>query len=273
MLYGIQDAAMQRNFIEDSTAPDIQKRIEHQKLNALLGLCEAASCRRKIILEYFGDTASPCGHCDTCDTPPETFDGSIAALKALSCVYRTGQRFGVSYLIDVLLGKKDERMQRFGHDKIPTFGVGAEYNKTDWQGIFRQLVALNLLNVDNAEHGGLKLTEQGQGFLKEKRLLRLRKLAGKIAKALKPTRTTAPTSFDGAEQQQLFDALKAKRLELAKAQNIPPYVIFHDKTLRELVLARPMSVADMSGISGVGEKKMERYGEMFLDVIAQHEAA
>jgi len=272
MIYGMQDAAMQRNFIEESTAPDNQKRIEHQKLNALLGLCEAASCRRKIILEYFGDASEPCGNCDTCDAPPETFDGSVAAQKAISCVYRTGQRFGVSYLIDVLLGKTDERIQRFGHDKVTTFGIGTEYAKAQWQHIFRQLVALNLLNVDKDEFGGLKITPQGHAFLKEKEPLSLRKFTGKI-RLPRPARTIVPVAFSGDADETLFAALKVKRMELAKAQNVPPYIIFHDKTLRELAISKPATLAEMGSISGVGEKKSERYGALFLEVIAQHQFA
>jgi ATP-dependent DNA helicase RecQ len=269
MLYGMQDAAMQRKFIEDSDAPDAQKRIEHQKLNALLGLCEAAACRRKIILEYFGDTAEPCGNCDTCLNPPVTFDGTVAAQKALSCSYRTGQRFGVGYLIDVLLGTDDERCRRFGHDKISTFGIGGEHTKIEWQSVFRQLVALNLLTVDNSEFGGLKITPQGLAFLKNKETLRLRKFTGK-PKAVVSGHAKAPLIFDNEMDRALFADLKATRLELAREQNVPPYVIFHDRTLRELAIHKPNSLFAMSGISGVGERKMERYGQTFLDVITRH---
>jgi ATP-dependent DNA helicase RecQ len=270
MLYGMQDAAMQRNFIDESNAPEAQKRIEGQKLNALLGLCEAAACRRKIILEYFGDTGEPCGNCDTCQNPPLTFDGTVAAQKALSCSYRTEQRFGVGYLIDVLLGNDDERMRRFGHDKISTFGIGAEYSKSEWQSVFRQLVALNLLTVDGSEFGGLKITPQGLAFLKQKETLRLRKFTGK-KKAPMASKTKAEITFTDEVDQQLFDALRETRLELAREQNVPPYVIFHDRTLRELAIKKPNSLHAMSGISGVGEKKIERYGDAFLEVIRRHQ--
>lgn len=270
MVYGMSDAAMQRNFIEDSGTPEQQKRIEHQKLNALLGLCEAACCRRQIILEYFGDSALPCNNCDTCLAPPETFDGTIAAQKALSAVYRTEQRFGVNYLIDVLLGKSDERMQRFGHDRLGVFGIGIEYNKSEWQSIFRQLVASNLLAVDITEHGGLKFTPQGHAFLKEKNTLRLRKALPVKTKAATKTRHNI-TAFTNDSDQGLFDALKAVRMELAKAQNVPPYVIFHDKTLREMAIAKPASAAELGQISGVGEVKIARYGAVFLRCIAEHE--
>ena len=272
MLYGMADAAMQRNFIEESNAPENQKRIEHQKLNALLGLCEAACCRRQVLLEYFGDRCDPCGNCDTCQTPPERFDGTIAAQKAISCVYRTGQRFGVSYLIDVLHGKEDDRIRQFGHDTLSTFGIGAEYGKPEWQSIFRQLVAQNLLKVDIAEHGGLKITPQGQQFLKEKTPLLLRKYNAPA----KATRSAAPAKGKAAEQfaqggvdEKLFAALKATRMAIAKAQNVPPYVIFHDKTLREMAITRPADASDFVRISGVGEKKMERYGQIFLETIRQ----
>ena len=216
MVYGMSDAAMQRNFIEGSEAPVQQKRIEHQKLNALLVLCEAASCRRQIILEYFGDSSGPCHNCDTCLAPPETFDGTIAAQKALSAVYRTEQRFGVNYLIDVLLGKNDERMQRFGHDRLGVFGVGTEFSKSEWQSIFRQLVAANLLAVDIAEHGGLKFTAQGHAFLKAKQTLRLRKAQAVKAKKQKvaPTITMVPIAEDF--DPRLFAALKTLRMEIAK---------------------------------------------------------
>jgi ATP-dependent DNA helicase RecQ len=269
MLYGMQDAALQRNFIEDSTAPDNQKRIEHQKLNALLGLCETATCRRKIILEYFGDTSQPCQNCDTCLSPPVTFDGTVAAQKALSCSYRTGQRFGVGYLIDVLLGKSDERMTRFGHDKISTFGIGSEHARNEWQSIFRQLVALHLLTVDGSEYGGLKITPRGHAFLRQKEILRLRKFTGKTKVTVSNPAKSSLVLEDEADRQ-LFTALKITRLELAREQNVPPYVIFHDKTLRELAIQRPSSLAAMSRISGVGERKMERYGDIFLKVISEH---
>lgn len=267
MVYGMSDTAMQRGFIEASNAPDSQKRIEHQKLNALLGLCETAACRRQVILEYFGDSGGPCGNCDTCQNPPETFDGTIAAQKALSCVYRTDERFGVGYLIDVLQGKDDERIIRFRHDKISTFGIGKEYSKAEWQGIFRQLVAQNLLSADTSEHGSLKITPQGKIFLREKKTLALRKHVARI----KGRRALAKdVQADMNADVGLLGALKEKRMLLAKAQNVPPYVIFHDKTLYEMASIKPSSVAALSQIHGMGERKMQRYGHIFLEVIQQH---
>jgi ATP-dependent DNA helicase RecQ len=274
MLYGMQDAAMQRNFIDESNAPESQKIIEHQKLNALLGLCEAASCRRKIVLEYFGDSSEPCGNCDTCMTPPVTFDGTVAAQKALSCSYRTGQRFGVGYMVDVLLGKSDERIERFGHDKISTFGIGTDIGRSEWQSIFRQLVALHLLTPDGTEYGGLKITPRGLAFLQKKEVLRLRKFTGKAKVELAGrSKSKSPLVLDNESDQQLFDALRAARLKLAREQNVAPFVIFHDRTLRELVLQKPQSLFALSNISGVGEKKVERYGEIFLQVIKEHDLA
>lgn len=266
MIYGAQDAAMQRNFIEESNAPPAQKRIEHQKLNALLGLCETAGCRRQVILDYFGDTAAPCGNCDTCQTPPETFDGTIAAQKALSVVYRTEQRFGIAYLTDVLLGKVDERIQRFGHDKLGVFGAGSDLDKAEWQAVFRQLVAFNLLAAD-ITHGGMRLTEQGVAFLREKKSLRLRKADKRQSKGAAGKRS-APAVFSG--DTTLLAALKTARLELARAQNVPPYVIFHDKTLHDMATLKPDSMSLMATVHGVGDSKLEKYGAVFLKVIAAH---
>ncbi len=274
MLYGMRDVAMQRNFIEEGDAPDTQKRIEHEKLGALLGLCEAASCRRQILLRYFGDAAEPCGNCDLCDSPPETFDGTIAAQKAISCVYRTGQRFGVQYLINVLLGKSDTRMEGLGHHTLSTFNIGGEFSAAEWQGIFRQLVAQNLL-TSAGEHGGLKITAEGHAFLKEKPPMPLRRIAQRTRR--ERVRKSAPggltVAYDDDVNLSLFNALKALRLHLAKEQNLPPYVIFHDKTLRELAARQPTSLSALSEISGIGEKKSERYGTAFLKIIAAHEAA
>jgi ATP-dependent DNA helicase RecQ len=270
MVYGLQDSAMQRQFIDGSTAPDTQKRIEHQKLNALLGLCEAARCRRQVVLEYFGDSCNPCGNCDTCMNPPESFDGTVAAQKALSCVYRTGQRFGVSYVIDVLHGKEDERIKQFGHDKTSTFGIGAEYTKNEWQSIFRQLVAYNLLATDAAGHGGLFITAQGQDFLKEKKTIQLRKHAAKREARKAQIRRDLESAYGREIDSALFEALRAARMELANEQNIPPYYIFHDRTLREMAMFKPATREALMDISGMGERKMDRYGTIFLDLIRKH---
>lgn len=271
MLYGMRDVALQRNFIDEGDAPDQQKRIEHQKLNALLGLCETAGCRRQVLLDYFGNRSKPCGNCDQCAHPPESFDGSIAAQKAISAAYRTGQRFGVHYLIRLLMGKADERMTQFGHDQLGVFGIGQEFSAPEWQSIFRQLVAQNLLSVAITEHGGIKITPEGIAFLKEKPSLPMRRVATKASR--KKTTNALAVELTGDADANLFAALKTARLQLAREQNVPPYIIFHDKTLREMAVRKPVHMNDLSGISGIGEKKAERYGVLFLDIIQQHEAA
>lgn len=269
MIYGMNDAALLRSFIEKSNAPEAQKRIEHHKLNSLLGFCESACCRRQVLLEYFSDSCDPCNNCDTCLQPPESFDGTIAAQKAISCVYRTEERFGVMYLIDVLLGKANDRILSFGHDKISTFAIGGEYNKNQWQSIFRQLVAQNLLMVDVTGYGGVKITHAGRNFIKEKKKIKLRKYKEKI-KNQTTARIKTNTAIIDEKDQKLFLALKEKRFELSKLQNVPPYVIFHDKTLIDLALNKPSNYKEMSKIIGVGKKKIELYGEDFLKVIGEY---
>ena len=267
MIYGMDDAVMQRNWIEDSEAPEIQKRIEHQKLNALLGLCEAAICRRQILLEYFDDRGEPCGNCDTCDTKPETFDGTTPAQMALSAVYRTGQRFGMVYVVDVLLGMMDDRIIQFGHDQQSTFGIGKEWSKPEWQNIFRQLVSRNLLMVDVNEYNGIKITEKGFAFLKKKESIDFRKLSVKQkARRNKSTRRSKPVMSDESDQE-LFEKLKEARQAMAKKRKVPAYVIFHDKTLIELAGRRPQSFEEMLEINGIGESKLEKFGQSLLDVI------
>jgi len=267
MIYGMDDAAMQRNWIENSEAPDIQKRIENQKLNALLGLCEAAICRRQILLEYFDDTGEPCGNCDTCDTKPETFDGTIAAQMALSAVFRTGQRFGMVYVVDVLMGKVDNRIQRFGHDKQSTFGIGDKLSKNEWQNIFRQLVSQNLLMVDVNEHNGIKITEKGFLFLKKKESVNFRKLTEKQKAKKEKSGKKSKVVLDNDLDQSLYENLRTARQQMAKKRRVPAYVIFNDKTLIELAQERPQSFEEMLGISGIGEAKLKKFGQTLLDVI------
>ena len=266
MSYGLADIAAQRNFIETSDAPENQKRIERQKINALLGLCEASTCRRQVLLKYFGDISEPCGNCDTCLNKPETFDGSIATQKAISAVYRTEQRFGVGYLIDVLLGTEDQRIKNFRHDQLSVFGVGKEFSKSEWQGIFRQLVAMNFLKVDVVGHGGLQITDAGRKFLQQKNPLPLRKMTAKI-RVKKEARVKAVLGLTGDTEKELFAKLREKRMEIAKAQNVPPYVVFHDKTLLEMVKMKPKNFEELAKIGGVGEAKIKKYGKVFLDLM------
>jgi ATP-dependent DNA helicase RecQ len=269
MLYGPDDIALRSRFIEQSDAPDQRKRMERQKLDALLGLAETAGCRRQVLLSYFGDHSEPCGNCDTCAEPPELFDGTIAAQKALSCIYRTGERFGQAYIVDVLLGAENERIAQFGHDRLSTFGIGTEHDNRAWRAILRQLIALRLIDVDLAGHGGLSIASAGRDFLRDKPTLMLRVPAPPRARRSKTARSTAPSAVTEADRD-LFEALRRKRTELARAQNVPPYVIFHDKTLIELAATRPASRTAMAKVPGIGDAKLERYGEAFLAVIAGH---
>jgi ATP-dependent DNA helicase RecQ len=268
MIYGAEDIALRRRFIDESDAPEARKRMEHRKLDALLGFAESCQCRRQVLLRYFGDDCPPCGNCDVCLDPPDTFDGSVAAQKLLSCIYRTGERFGQAHVISVLLGESDERIARLGHDKLSTFGIGKEHDRNAWRSIVRQLVAHGLISVDVAGHGGLSISSEGRQFLREKPPLRLRRLKGmrpEPRSARREAKETVPAADLG-----LFAKLRAKRLELAKAQNVPPYVIFHDRTLAEMAARRPRSVAGLAAIPGVGEAKLARYGEAFLEIINGH---
>jgi ATP-dependent DNA helicase RecQ len=269
MLYGHDDIALRSRFIEESDAPEQRKRMERQKLDALLGLAETATCRRQVLLSYFGDECEPCGNCDTCAEPPILFDGTIAAQKALSCIYRTGERFGQAYIADVLLGVENERIAGFGHDRISTFGIGTEHDNRTWRAILRQLIALRLINVDLAGHGGLSIAPAGREFLRDKPALMLRSPRPPRARRGRVVRSGAESAIAEADRA-LFAALRQKRLEIARAQNVPPYVIFHDKTLIELAAARPASRREMAEVPGVGEAKLDRYGPAFLSVIAEH---
>jgi ATP-dependent DNA helicase RecQ len=265
LLFGLSDLVMQSKFIDAAQTDDQQKRIEHQKLNALVGLCEAACCRRKVILEYFSDTCSSCGNCDNCDSPPETFDGTILAQKAMSCVYRTGQRFGISYLVEVLLGKADDRMKKFGHDKVSTFGIGLEYDKAQWQDVYRQLVTLNYLIVDINAHGGLKLTPKGMAAIKARDIIKLRKHQ-KSLKLTTKKQSEKMTMLNQADEG-LFEELRQKRLEIAKKLQVAPFIVFHDSTLREMAHHKPSNRAELAKIKGLGERKLNDYGTAFLAVI------
>jgi ATP-dependent DNA helicase RecQ len=268
MTYGIQDVVTFRRLLESSEADDAHKRTERHKLEAMLGLCEITTCRRQALLGYFGEQLPrPCGNCDNCLVPPETWDGTEAGQKALSCVYRTGQRFGVNYLIDILLGKNNPRIQRFRHDKISTFGIGTELSATAWRAVFRQLVARDLLSVDLEGYGSLQLTARSRPVLRGEERLQLRK-ERKPDKALRKRR--AETRLTGPENYELWEALRTHRRRLADQQGVPPYVIFHDATLKEMAKNRPKSRSQLGQISGVGQHKLERYGDEFLEIIRRH---
>ena len=270
MLYGAEDIALRRRFIDTGDAAAERKRMEHRKLDSLLGFTEASDCRRKVLLSYFGDEGQACNNCDACLEPPETFDGSISAQKLLSAIYRTGERFGQAYVISVLLGEEDERIQNFGHDQLPTFGVGTEHNRNQWRSLIRQLVARGLINVDIMGHGGMAISTAGRTFLKEKQPLPLR-MPPKSESKKKAARAQIQIDLSDADQSP-FDLLREKRLELAKEQNVPPYVIFHDKTLAEMAAQRPTTNESMAQISGVGKSKLTKYAADFLEVINSNEA-
>ena len=268
MIYGMQDVALQGQMIDGSDAPDEQKRIEKQKLNAFLAYCEAASCRRAVLLRYFGDESAPCGNCDVCTNPPKTFDGTVAVQKLLSCIYRTGQLYGAGYVIDVLLGKANERIERTRHNQISTFGIGTDHTQKEWQSITRQTMARGLIRADAESHGGLKMTPEGAAFIKTKDTIKLR-FEEKITKS--SSRSASKPALDlilrSDSDKELFQALKDLRLAISKEKDIPPYVVFHDKTLLEMVMPRPQSLSSMAEIGGVGQSKLEKYGEEFLGVI------
>ncbi len=269
MVYGLQDLALQRQMIEGSDAPEDQKRIERQKLTAFLGYCESVTCRRQVLLRYFDDQGEPCGNCDTCLRPPETFDGSIAAQKLISCILRTGQMFGGVYVIDVLLGKTSERIEKFGHQDLSTYGIGTEHTSKEWQSLIRQLVARGYIYVDMDAHGGLKVTQDGLDFLREKPAIQVRldpkTIGGSSSKAA--NKTDPALNLKTEEDQELFLELKALRMSLATEKSVPPYVIFHDKTLIDMVIRKPKTLDEMSDIPGVGQSKLDKYGQEFLDAL------
>ncbi len=280
MAYSISDIIMQRSFIEEGNAADNQKRIEIQKLSALIGLCEASTCRRQILLNYFGDSHKACGNCDICLNPPESFDGTIAAQKALSAAYRTEQRFGTNYLVDVLLGTDDQRIKNFNHDQLNVYGIGSEFSKQEWQSIFRQLIAMNFLKVDITGHGGLSITAEGHKFLRNKEKIDLRKITikakeKKVKVLIKNkeekggVKKLSIITLSSDEDNDLFVKLKAKRLEISKTQNIPPYMIFHDKTLIAMANTKPKNLEEILQISGVGEEKFKKYGAVFLEILRE----
>ncbi|KAA3628896.1 MAG: DNA helicase RecQ [Proteobacteria bacterium] len=269
MSYGLQDVITLRQMMESSEADEQHKRVERHKLDAMLGFCELTTCRRQALLAYFGDHLDqPCGNCDTCLEPVATWDATVAAQKALSVVHRTGQRFGVNYLVDVLLGKSDERIQRFGHDQQSTFGVGAELDSNQWRGVFRQLIARGLLTVDLEGHGGLHLTDRCRPVLRGEEQLMLRQ---EVKPEKRKKRDRKAERYVSDADRTLWEALREKRRALAEEQGVPPYVIFHDATLAEMISYRPETLEQLSRINGVGERKLEAYGEAFLAVIHRHE--
>ncbi|GAA3916282.1 DNA helicase RecQ [Luteimonas lutimaris] len=274
---GLGDVVLLRQMIDNSEAGEERKRLERRKLDALVGYCETMRCRRQVLLASFGEEYSargagqPCGNCDNCLTPAETWDATVAAQKALSCVYRSGQRFGVTHLVDILRGADTERVVQFGHDRLSTFGVGADLDARTWRGVFRQLVAAGLLDVDTEGYGGLRLTDDSRAVLRGERTVMLRKELPR-RKQRERSRgagsTAAPAIELSAAEQPLFDALRDLRTRLAREQNVPPYVIFHDATLRGIAHLQPTSLDELAQVGGIGGSKLERYGEQVLETIA-----
>ncbi|MEX1032466.1 MAG: DNA helicase RecQ [Cellvibrionaceae bacterium] len=270
MTYGIQDVIKLRQMLASSASNETFKMAERHKLEAMLGFCEVSSCRRQALLRYFGEEApNPCGNCDTCLDPVETWDATEAAQKALSCVYRTKQRFGVGHLLDVLAGKETAKVLQFGHQALSTFGIGTELSESQWRSVFRQLVARAYLSVDTEGYGSLRLTEKSRPVLRGEEVLYLRRdrekpvaVSGKAAR-----KKIAP---QGEQDKILWEALRELRNRLAKEQGVPPYVIFHDATLMELVQYRPINHHEFGKISGVGQAKLDRYADDFIALIASH---
>lgn len=268
LAYGLQDVVTLKQMMAASQAAEQYKRIEHHKLDAMLGFTEITSCRRQSLLNYFGEELKePCGNCDNCLTPAQTWDATVAAQKALSCVHRTGQRFGVNYLIDVLVGKDNDRIKQFGHNKISVFSIGKEYDAVHWRNIFRQLISRNLLTVDLEGHGSLRLTEQCRPVLRGEKTLLLRKESNRVNKSRKARKSY---NTEQISNQELWQALRDCRKKIARDNGVPPYVIFHDATLVEIMERQPCNQQQFLQLNGVGKSKLEKYADEFLNVLNSH---
>jgi len=266
LLYGLQDVVFRRNMIDQTGAPEEIKRIERGKLDALLGVCETAGCRRQAILAHFGEMlGTPCGNCDTCLTPAETFDATTASRKALSAILRTGQRFGAGHLTDVLLGISTEKIVRFGHDKLPTFGVGTELDRKAWGSVFRQLIVRGIIAVNHEEFGALQTTDLSGPILRGAQTVMLRRDQAASAAIMRKKADRPALQGDAAA---LFEKLRAERARLAREQSVPAYVIFHDATLAAIATTRPRSLEALGEIPGMGKTKIERYGAVIMEAMA-----
>jgi ATP-dependent DNA helicase RecQ len=268
MVYGLQDVITLKQMMATSTAEEQYRRIEHHKLEAMLGFTEITSCRRQALLKYFNETLEqPCGNCDNCLSPVATWDATVAAQKALSCVHRTGQRFGVNYLIDVLTGKDDDRIKHFGHNLLNVYGLGKEHEAKQWRNIYRQLISRNLIEVDFANHGSLRLTEQCRAILRGEQALLLRK---ESIKPINVHRKQSPSYADNTIDSVLWEALRNCRKKLAEENAVPPFIIFHDAALAEMLERQPTNREQFARINGVGAKKIEQYADAFLAVINEY---
>lgn len=268
LLYGLEDVVKLRQMMSNSEGSEEFKRNEQQRLNAMLGLCEITTCRRQTLLRYFGDTLTKaCGNCDCCLTPAQTWDATEPVRMALSCVYRTGQRFGAGHVIDVLRGSSNEKISSFNHQNLSTYGIGKHLGTDEWKAIFRQLVARGLLDVDAQAYGGLKLNDSCRAILRGEESIQLRRDIKTSAASIARKQGIAVD----AEDQSLWNALRACRKRLAEEHGVPPYVIFHDATLREMLEFRPTTASQLLSITGVGQSKLERFGDEFLEVIREAE--
>ena len=276
LAYGLGDAVLLGRMIEDSESGDERKWLERRKLDALIGYCESTRCRRQQLLGWFGEAhPGDCGNCDNCLDPSQSWDGTVAAQKALSCVYRSGQRFGAAHVVDILRGADTAKIRQFGHDALSTYGIGSELDARQWRSVFRQLVAAGLLEVDLEGHGALRLSPASSAVLKGERSVPLRVEAAAKPRSRKRDAAAArggaaPAPVDlPADAAARFESLRAWRAEVARTQNVPAYVIFHDRTLREIALARPADIGGLAGIPGVGAAKLERYGESLLALLVE----
>ena len=261
-LYGADDIRLRRSQIDEGLASNDRKKADHGRLNSLLGLAEARRCRRRVLLRYFGDDIQTCNNCDLCDTPPLLFDGTKHVRMALSAILRTEERFGAGYLIDILRGKSTDKIKQNGHDKLPTFGIGQDYSKSEWQGVFRQMMGYDLVRPDIERFGAFRMTEMARPILRNEQTIELRKDT-----IIKETRKAKVKSLVAEEDETLFSALRSKRRSLAEALNAPAYVVFADAVLMEMAKTRPSNLDEFSNLSGVGSVKLERYGKAFLEVI------
>ena len=267
MAYSLQDVITLRQFMQDSKADEAHKRVEQHKLESMLGLCELISCRRQAILAYFDEHSdSKCGQCDNCQNPPAQWDATEDVRKALSCIYRTDQRFGVNYIIDVLMGRIDERIQKNGHDKLSTFGLGQHKTGLEWRSVFRQLIALGYIDIDVTRYAALCLTESCRMLLEGKQTLALRQYEQHVKKDKLSKKKQAIRPQD----EGLWTALRALRVRLAEDLGVPPYLVFHDATLKEMVKQRPNCIVKMALISGVGDQKLDRFGNDFIAEISKY---
>ncbi len=274
MAYGLQDVVQQRRMIDESEAPEVFKRVLGVKLDAMLGLCETLGCRRMSLLAYFGQSSGPCGNCDTCLQPPVSFDATVPVQMLLSTIYRVDQRFGAMHVLDVLRGVESDKMRQWGHERLSTFGIGSDRSEAEWRAILRQSIALGLITVDHEAYSALKLTDAAKPVLRGAEPVQLRQ----YQKPVKPGRSRGgsgakPKGYVESDlstmEQAIFDKLRWWRVETARTNNVPAYVIFHDATMREIAKAQPRSLGELRGVSGVGEKKLETYGEEIIRQVAE----